>query len=272
MKSASTTHVLFVVFTLVTLSAQAQVFKGAKSRETLKLQETLKNRETREKEVQQQVHLRQTSLQNEATNQMVGFLSAVSRGQTDSVQLKSGLRQEYMIKLVGQGGNQTRVIKVKVAELAEGLSKESQRLKETNESQLTGNSYNVHNNRRILVESLSKLVGVASKKYSGSDANLVMARDAFARLIETSNKVIDSNSGASARELQEHIRIVNEVVKAKESNDNLTDAEAMLIGADRLHLSVSEQSQKETGLTTSESEASRKQRVQEYLKELKECV
>lgn len=263
-------------FTLTVSSmADAQVFKGGRNRETTKkvTEQATESREARDQRVKAQTQSRETGVQAEALNQKVSLLSGLAKGQTDATQLKSGIKQEYMIQLMEAGSNSTKVLTVKMNDMVERISKENQKIKETNESELTGNNFSVFSSRKALVEITAKLVTVASSKYKGSDADLVLSRDAFARLVETTTKVMDSNSGATARELNEHVRMVTEVVKAKEANDRLTDAEAMMIGAEKAQEAIQAETAQSTGIPAgNESAASKKQRLMEYLKDLKECV
>jgi hypothetical protein len=234
--------------------------------------ETTESRLERDQRVKTQISNRQAGLQAESTNQMVNFLSAVTRGQTDSTQLKAGLAREYQVQAIDSKSNSSRMVIVKVGELAQKISLESQKIKETNDNALVGEQFTAFNARKTMVDLAAKLVGVASKKYAGTDANLVVARDAFARLVETSTKVMDSNSGATSREISEHNRIINEVIKAKESNDSLSDAEAMLLGARRAQELMASDFAKETGITNNESAEAKEARVREYLKDLKDCT
>ncbi len=249
--------------------AIAQSFKPRTQETKRSVIETMVEREQRNKG---QMQVRQAGLQVESTNHMVNFLSAQTRGQTDATQLKAGLIREYQVQLTDAKANSTRVVIVKVDSLAQKISQEAQKIKEANENSLVGDAYTAHNARKNMVDLSAKLIGVASKKYAGSDTKLILARDAFARLVETSTKVLDSNSGARAREISEHNRIISEVVKAKETDDRLSDAEAMYLGAKSAQEQMQAETAKETGITNSESAEAKSQRLQDYLKELKECT
>lgn len=264
------TYIALAGLTLAaTQFADAQGFK-VRNRETkAKTTETLAERDFR---IKAEWNQRQSGLQAEQTNSMVNFLSAMTRGQSDSTQLKAGLLKEYQVQVPDAKSNSSKVVLVKINDMAQKISVEAQKIKDTNENALIGEPYNAFQARKIMVDQSSKLVAVASRKYAGTDANLVMARDAFARLVETTTKVMDSNSGATAREITEHNRIVAEIVKAKEQNDKLTDAEAMMIGAQRAQEIMADQTAKETGIQNNESAEAKAKRLQEYLKDLKECT
>lgn len=254
----------------------AQTFRGGRqNHETQRRthERATESREARDQRVRGQTQSREASLKAEQTNQMVSLISGLTRGQSDSTQIKAGLRQEYVIQLVGANSNSTRVVTVRMNDLVERISKEHQKIKDVNESNLTGEVYNVHSNRKSLIEMTSKLVAIAAKKYAGSDANLVMARDAFARYVETTAKVMDSNSGASSREIYENLRVARALVLAKEKNDKLTDAEIMMIAAEKVQDSIAIEAYQITGIQgTNESAANKKQRLMDYLKDLKECI
>lgn len=257
-------------------TAQTQTFKGGRqTHETQKRnsERITETREARDQRVKAQTLSRETGIQVEQTNQMVSLLSGISRGQADSTQIKAGMKQEYMVRLLGTSSNSTKIITIKMNDLVEQISKENKRIKDINPNELNGKDFNIHTARESLVEVMAKVVTVASKKYSGSDADLVTSRDAFARFVETATKILEPNSGATARELSEHFRLSKELIAAKESNDRLTDAEVMMIAAEKVQESMAAETVQLTGLkTANESTANKKARVMDYLKGLKECI
>jgi hypothetical protein len=271
MKNAKTTALSLVLAIPMTFSAvTAQAAPSAREKARLEQIE----RETREAQKARQGQAREqraTGQMEDAAYSVTSFLSQVSGGKVDSMQLDMARKTQYMIEVPNRNGASSKAVAVKISELADQLSKNVSALEKMKTEGLSAEQMSVYNSKVELGRASIQLLTLASKRYEGTDADLVLARDAYARQVETAIKITSKESVATAEEVAQHIEFVAAINREKEINASLSDAEATALGVRKAYRDGFERRCKD-GSCKIPSDAVLEAGAKTRMKDMKECI
>lgn len=199
------------------------------------------------------------------------FLSESTGGRVLATVLDAALRAQYMIEVPNRSGVSSKAIEVKMVDTAEQLTKNIRALKEIGIAGMSTEQIAVHQVKMELTQSAVPLMALAAKRYEGSDPDMVLARDAYARQLETAVNMTSLQSVATADEIRQHLEVVWAVVREKEINPSLTDAEATLLGVRTAYREGFERRCKD-GSCKVPSHAVLEAGAKTRLKDLKDCI
>lgn len=202
---------------------------GTSTRERARQEQLGRESAKRKKERVTDTQAQRTTVKQEDVNAASNsHLSQISEGRVDTLQLDIARKTEYRVE-VGSSTS-SKSVAIKISDMIEQLSKNVSELEKQKTESMTPDQAAVHNAKVELGKSSALLLTLASKRYEGSKTELVLARDAFARQVETAIKILSKNSIANVEEVAQHVDVINAIVQAKNQDPSLTDAEATLIG------------------------------------------
>lgn len=271
MKNARTTALSLILALPVTMTAlNAHAAPSARER----AQREKIERESREAQKARQGQVRDQRINGQmedAAYSVTSFLSQISGGKVDSLQLDLARKTQYLVEVPNRAGSSSKAVEVKVSELTEQLSKNISALDKVRTDSMTPDQLALHNSRLELGRATVQLLTLASKRYEGSDADMVLARDAYARQVETAVKMTSKESVATAEEVAQHMEFVAAMNREKELNANLTDAEATILGVRKAYREGFERRCKD-GSCKVPSDAVLEAGAKTRMKDMKECI
>lgn len=269
MTKMNATAMSLLVLLPMTLSS-VNVYATGSARD--RAREEQRERESRDKRVEGQKAATEAARAEDRTNAVSSELSAMTGGRADSIQIELARKAMYTVEVPGRTGPTTKAVVVKISDVADGLIKNQKELEAEKQKQnISAEAHALVDAKLDLVKATAQLVTLAAKRYEGSDANLVLARDAFARQVETGMKITSKDSIATLQEVKEHVDFVSAINREKEMNANLTDAEATDLGVKKAYRESFEKRCQDGSCkipTNDVLEAGARAR----LKDLKECI
>lgn len=264
---------LLIAITVLTSLSLPQAYAAPVSpREKARLEaiekETLKDREVRVEQTQAVIR---TGKAEDVIHATDSSLSMFSGGRIDTIQLDLARKTQYVVEVQNRGGLSTRAVEIKISEMADKLAKNMTDLETTRTNNMSPDAIALHASKVDLGRSTAQLLTLAAKRYEGSNTDLVLARDAFARQVETAVKIISKESAANRDEVAQHVEVVDAINRAKEQNPALTDAEATSAGVAKAYRDGFEQRCKD-GSCRVPSEEVLAAGAKTRLKDLKECI
>lgn len=215
-----------LLLTTVTSASAAPSPRERAQRESLERENRDKQKE-RQQKAQDQTR---TGVQEDASYRVLADLSKLSNGKVDTMQLDLATKTRYTVEVGDRSGRSSKAVEVNVADVSKQLSKNISDLQAQPMRDLAPNLQTLNTAKLQLGQASIQLLTLAAKKYSGSNADLVLARDAYARQIETAVKMTSRDSIATLKEINEHMEVVEAINQAKLLDPKLSDAEATLAG------------------------------------------
>ncbi|MBX3016992.1 MAG: hypothetical protein KF767_03815 [Bdellovibrionaceae bacterium] len=268
MKTTALSLLLILPVTLSALTVHAAPSARERARQEQIERETREAQKVRQGQVRDQ---RASGQREDADYSVTSYLSQISGGKVDSMQLDMARRTQYMVEVPNRSGTSSKAVEVKVTELADQLSKNITALEKVRLEVLTPEQLSLHNSKIELGKATVQLLTLASKRYEGSDADMVLARDAYARQVETAVKIASKESIATAEEVAQHMEFVTAMNREKELNAGLTDAEATMLGVRKAYREGFERRCKD-GSCKVPSDAVLEAGAKTRMKDMKECI
>ena len=126
----------------------------------------------------------------------------------------------------------SKAIEIKLHDVAMQLLENAKDLETAGKAKLSPDDQALVTAKLALAGEAAELLALGAQRYTGTDAGLILGRDAFARQLETAVKLTAPSSSGRLPEVTEHREFVRAILAAKKSNPSLSEAEATVRGVE----------------------------------------